>query len=70
MELILFSNILIGTSNTPYQTTYTSRTEAKYNTSNVNNLLINDHIFRIKKLENELTEAHMKTRVSLFKIKQ
>lgn len=69
MELILFSNTLTGTSNTPYQTTYTSRTGAQSNTSNVNSLLINDHIFRIKKLENELTEAHMKTRVSLFERK-
>ncbi|XP_060837852.1 CAP-Gly domain-containing linker protein 1-like isoform X2 [Rhopalosiphum padi] len=49
-------------SNSPYLTTYTSCTGARSNSSNVNNLLINDHILRIKKLENELIEAHMKTR--------
>lgn len=65
----LFGNILTGASNTPYQTTYTSRTGAQSNTSNVNSLLIDDYILRIKKLENKLFEAHMKTRVSLFKIK-
>lgn len=69
IELILLSNILTGTSNTPYQTTYSSRTGAQSKASNVNNLLISDHILRIKKLENELIEANMKTRVSLFKIK-
>lgn len=68
MKLIKFNNNLTGTSNTPYQTTYTSRTGTESNRSNVNSLLINDHILRIKKLENELTEARMKTRVSLFKI--
>ncbi|CAI6345548.1 unnamed protein product [Macrosiphum euphorbiae] len=50
------------TLNTPYQTTYTSHTGTQSNRSNVNSLLINDHILSIKKLENELTEAHMKTR--------
>ncbi|XP_022177774.1 lebercilin isoform X2 [Myzus persicae] len=50
------------TSNTPYQTTYSSRTGAQSKASNVNNLLISDHILRIKKLENELIEANMKTR--------
>uniref|UniRef100_A0A2H8TQJ4 Lebercilin-like protein n=2 Tax=Melanaphis sacchari TaxID=742174 RepID=A0A2H8TQJ4_9HEMI len=49
-------------SNSPYLTTYTSNTGVRSNSSNVNNLLINDHILRIKKLENELIEAHMKTR--------
>ncbi|XP_027842998.2 CAP-Gly domain-containing linker protein 1-like [Aphis gossypii] len=49
-------------SNSPYLTTYTNCTGARSNSSNVNNLLINHHIIRIKKLENELIEAHMKTR--------
>jgi len=68
MELILFRNILTGRSNKSYQTTYTSHTRTQSNRSNVNSLLINDHILCIKKLENKLTEAHMKARVSLFKI--
>ncbi|XP_008183073.1 DNA repair protein RAD50-like isoform X1 [Acyrthosiphon pisum] len=49
-------------SNTSYQTTHTSHTGTQSNRSNVNSLLINDHILRIKKLENKLTEAHMKAR--------
>lgn len=61
---------MTGISNTPYQTTYTNRTGAQSNmSSNVNSLLINDHILQIKKLEDELIETHMKMRVSLFKIK-
>jgi len=68
MELILFNNILTGTSNTSYQTTYNSHTGTQLKRSNVNSLLIDDNIMRIKKLENKLTEAHTKARVSLFKI--
>jgi len=56
-------------TNTPYQTTYTSRIGIRSNTSNVNNLLINDHILRIKQLENELVEARKKIHVSFNKIK-
>ncbi|CAI6358534.1 unnamed protein product [Macrosiphum euphorbiae] len=50
------------TSNTSYHTTYTSHTGTKSNRSNVNSLLINDNILRIKKLENKLAEAHTKAR--------
>lgn len=41
-----------------------NRTGAHSNTSNINNILRNDHIIRIKKLENELVEARMKNCVS------
>lgn len=56
-------DILSGTSNTPYQTTYTSGTGAHSNKSHINNLLNNDYILRIKQLESELVEARMKTHV-------
>ncbi|VVC25213.1 Lebercilin domain [Cinara cedri] len=50
------------TSNTPYQTTYTNGTGTHSNKSNMNNLTSNDHILKIKQLENELVEIRMKTR--------
>lgn len=63
-KFIIYGDILSGSTNTPYQTTYTSRTGAHSYTSNVNNLLSKDQIFRIKQLENELVEARMKIKVS------
>lgn len=66
LKFVATSNIVLsGTSITPYQTTYTSYNRNHSNTSNVNNLLFDDHILRIKQLENALVEARMKTRVSV-----
>lgn len=63
LKCIVIDDICSGTSNTPYQTTYTNGTGAHSNKSRINNLLNNDHILRIKQLESELVEARTKTHV-------